>query len=256
MSEQKRSARYPSATWEECKEFLAKLDGLGGNGASLDILAQACGLKNPKTKSFQSKISSSRMFGLIRIKDGTASLTDEGRSLLYPTEPDIRPLELVLFAQPKLYNDLLKAYESKSLPRRDLFENILVKDYGLSDVSKRRAAECFIASAEELGIMENGVVSYDAALDRSTNKPTASISPDSTESQLDVESSDRPLAITADVNPVFTLSIPTADGNGSIEIRIPKSASTNDLLMARGMLDIYLCNNGISTKEGSPVNDL
>ena len=256
MSEQKRSARYPSATWEECKEFLAKLDDLGGNGASLDILAQACGLKNPKTKSFQSKISSSRMFGLIGINDGVTSLTDEGRSLLYPTEPDIRPLELELFARPKLYNDLLKAYEHKSLPRRDLFENILVKDYGLSDISKKRAAECFITSAEELGIIENGIVSYDSALDRSTNKPEVSVTPDSTETQLDVESTDRSLASTADVSPAFTLSIPTADGSASIEIRIPKSASVNDLLMARGMLDVYLSNNGILIKEGSPVHDM
>ena len=254
MSDQKRSARYPSAPWNECIDFIRKLDGLGARPVSLEILSQACGIKNPKTKSFQGKISSARMFGLIDVKSGTVSLSNEGHALLYPTEPDIRPLELELFARPRLYKDLLDTYEGKSLPRRDLFENILVKDYSLSDISKKRAAECFIASAEELGILVNGVISYNNAVDSAETPTTAPASAASIEQQP-ATSTLVPAPETAiDKTPVLTLSIPITTGEGFIEIRIPESAARTDLLMAQGMLNVYLQSKGISSEGGDRVD--
>lgn len=255
MPDQKRSARYPSASWGECVDFIRKLDELGSRPVSLEILAQACGIKNPKTKSFQGKISSARMFGLIDVKDRTVSLSSEGHALLYPTEPDIHPLELELFSRPKLYRDLLDAYEGKSLPRKDLFENILVKNHGLSDISKKRAAECFIAGAEELGIMVNGVISYSDAID-STAAPAAVRS--SSEASNQYVATSIPAAVsetTTERAPIFTLSIPIAAGDGFIEIKIPDSATSADLAMAQGMLNVYMQGKGVSPERSGQMNE-
>lgn len=252
----KRSAHYPSATWTECLELIERLESLGRGGSSIELLAQAFNLKNPKTKSLQSKVSSSRLFGLISIKSGAVTLTEEGYALLHPTVPDVRPLELELFARPKLYKGLLEAYEGKSLPRRDLFENILVKDYGLSDASKTRAAQCFVESSEQLGVLSNGIISYQTACNGCSNvaeEMSNDAEPSDTSGAVSDEHSSEATVVseapTASSTPTFTLNIPVVSGGGYIEIRIPENAQASDLRMAREMLGVYIKSKGIEKEE-------
>ncbi len=241
MSSRERSAAHPSATWSECMTLIKELDSLGKGPVSLEVLASAFNIKNWKTKTFQAKITSARQFGLINLKSGAVSLTDESRALLYPTVPDIRPIELSLFSRPSLYEKLLGSYEGKPLPRRDLFENMLVANYGISDAAKKKAAETFISSAEELGILRNGIVAYEEAVADSNRAPSEPSAPANSQILHDEES--EPIATAPVTNkntkPLFTLSIPVSDGSRSIEIKIPEGASAADLDMAKAMLDVY-----------------
>lgn len=242
MPLRERSMAHPSATWSECMSLIRELDGLGKGAVSLEVLASAFQIKNWKTKSFQSKITSSRQFGLINLKSGAVSLTEDAYTLLHPTVPDIRSAELSLFSRPDLYGKLLSAYEGKSLPRRDLFENILVANYGISDTAKKKAAEVFIASAEELGVLSNGIVSYNNAVAAASDSTPL----ESSDSAAVSDASEAPLEASGTVSipqssqsRSFTLSIPSADGSCSIDISIPDGASADDLDMARDMLEIY-----------------
>lgn len=242
MPLRERSMAHPSATWSECMDLIRELDGLGKGAVSLEVLASAFQIKNWKTKSFQSKITSSKQFGLIDLKSGAVSLTDDGYALLHPTVSNMRPAELSLFSRPDLYRKLLDAYEGKPLPRRDLFENMLVANYGISDAAKKRAAGAFIASAEELGVLSNGIISY--------NNAVAAVSSDSfADNPSEAATTDPSTAMNqpAEVNSStqtprsrsFTLSIPSADGSCSIDIRIPDGVSAEDLEMAKDMIEIY-----------------
>lgn len=245
MAAREKTTVHPSAAWSEAMDLLNKLVSLGERPSAVSILANAYGLKNPKTKSLQSKLTSARLFGLIAIKGGTVELTDEGRAIIHPTQDDTTALKLKQFAKPKLYAALLDAYDGRSLPRIDLFENVLVKEYGISEVSKKRAAQCFIASAEELGIMVNGVLSYKTALSEA-EEPSVAPSPDqSSDDSTGISSSatfaEPPRIPSTSAEPqAMCLSIPISQGNGLIEIKIPKEASLFDLHMAQGMFDVYL----------------
>lgn len=245
MASREKTVIHPSATWSETMDLLDKLVSLGGRPSSVDILASAYGLKNPKTKSFQSKLTSARLFGLVTIKGGTVGLTDEGNALARPTQDDITSLKLGLFVRPKLYAELINAYDGRSLPRIDLFENILVREYGISEVSKKRAAQCFISSAEELGILVNGVISYKATLSESEETRDAMSCSQNTSEPLDTLPSVASAACSQWPSvhvgtPAMCISIPISRGDGSIEIKIPKEASLFDLHMAQGMFDVYL----------------
>lgn len=241
MSSRERSAAHPSATWSECMTLIKELDSLGKGPVSLEVLASAFNIKNWKTKTFQAKITSARQFGLINLKSGAVSLTEESRTLLYPTVPDTRPIELSLFSRPSLYEKLLGSYEGKPLPRRDLFENMLVANYGISDAAKKKAAETFISSAEELGILRNGIVAYEDAVAASNRTPSEPSVP--ADSQVLHDDESEPIAAVTVPNktttPLFTLSIPIAGGPCCIEIKIPEGASAADLDMAKAMLEVY-----------------
>lgn len=245
MASREKTVVHPSATWSDAMDLLDKLASLGGRPSAVSILASAYGLKNPKTKSLQSKLTSARLFGLVTIKGGSVGLTDEGNALVHPTCDDTTSLKLNLFARPKLYAELIDAYDGRSLPRIDLFENILVKEYGISEVSKKRAAQCFIASAEELGVLVNGVVAYKAALTEAEESHSSlapvqdmSVSSEALSTSILPASSHHPSAPMG--SPSMCISIPVSHGDGSIEIKIPKEASLFDLHMAQGMFDVYL----------------
>ena len=254
MASREKTVIHPSATWSETMDLLDKLASLGGRPSAVSILASAYGLKNPKTKSLQSKLTSARLFGLVTIKGGTVGLTDEGNALVHPTCDDTTSLKLSLFARPKLYAELIDAYDGRSLPRIDLFENILVKEYGISEVSKKRAAQCFIASAEELGVLVNGVVVYKTALNEAED---SSVSSDAARDVPEAPVTPSPEVLPAAIqrrpaSPAMCISIPLSTGDDSIEIRIPKEASLFDLHMAQGMFDVYLKSR---EKEGDMMPD-
>lgn len=244
MTPRARSAVHPSATWSECLTLIRELDNLGRGGASLDMLASAFHIKNWKTKTFQSKITSSKLFGLIDIKSGAATLTADGHELLHPTTPDLRPLELELFSRPELYRRLISAYDGKPIPRRELFENILVANYGISDIAKKRAAAAFIASAEELGIIVNGIMSYETALNSSTemNTPYRAIQDESDPVETkDPQASNIPAAHDepSTYPHFFVMTIPVSTGTSCIEIKIPDDATASDLEMAKEIIGVY-----------------
>lgn len=242
MSPRERSTAHPSATWSECLSLIKQLDELGKGPVSLGVLASAFNIKNWKTKTFQSKITSAKQFGLVSIKNGAINLTDDGYSLLHPTQPNMRPAELALFARPSLYGQLLTAYEGKAVPRRDLFENILEANYGISAAAKKKAAETFMTSAEELGILSNGIVAYDDAV-AAANRETAPNESDPVIEQTiaDIPSAATPAPIAAEPATCssFVLRIPISTGAECIEIKIPDGAEPEDLEMAKEMIGVY-----------------
>lgn len=247
MADNDRSSVHPSATWAECVELLHKLDSLGRKPVSVAVLANAFGLKNAKTKSLQAKITASRLFGLITVKSGVIAMTDSGHDILHPTTADIRPLERACFVRPKLYRRLLESFDGKSLPREDLFENILVKEYGLSDISKKRASKCFQESAGELGFLINGVICSDAVDDDGSQAfeegplPESVACVDSQEGpnmRSVAASSPMQFAPSSSAESFISISAPASNG-GLIEIRVPVNAEVADFELAKSLLDVF-----------------
>lgn len=255
MSTGDRSNAHPSATWSECRELIEKLDEFGRKPVSTASLAESFGLKNPKTKSLQTKITSSRLFGLVSVKNGTIALTDSGRDILHPTTVDVRPLERECFARPKLYRELLGCYDGKSLPREDLFENILEREYGISSVSKKRAAMCFKESAEELGFLVNGVILNEGLEEggsqskEDSGEETRAPSGATTELSLENRSIPKANATTSTVSHECYISVP-ATKSGSIEIRLPADASLADCELARQLLEVLIKKKKDETEGG------
>lgn len=259
MAVSERSSIHPSATWAECIELINKLDSLGRKPVSNSVLAEAFGLKNPKTKSLQAKITSSRLFGLITVKNGAIALTDSGHDILHPTTSNVRPLEQDCFIRPALYSKLLEAFDGKSLPREDLFENILVKEYGLSEISKKRAAKCFKESAEELGFLVNGVVYSKGVQDdgQLANEESSSVKTDvSSESDAVSRAVGAPapaqLLSSGSDESSFTISAPVQAG-GMIEIRVPVNAEASDFELAKDLLDVFEKRKRSAREEGGSI---
>lgn len=255
-----RSVVHPSATWSECMELMERLDSLGRKPVATAVLAEAFGLKNPKTRSLQAKITSSRLFGLITVKNGVIAIADAGRDILHPTTTDLRPLERECFVRPKLYRDLLETFDGKSLPREDLFENILAREYGLSDISKKRAAKCFRDSAEELGFLVNGVIYNEPVKDEMGLPDDNSLlndcdTPCERHETLQVEETpsvpSRPSPTSgADAASSYSITAPALNG-GFIEIRVPKDAEAADFELAKQLLDVF--KNRAETERGDSV---
>lgn len=243
-----KSRPYPATTWSDCKALLERIRSLGVDAVSADALASEYGLSSSRTKSFQYRISTAKQYGLIDIRSQTISVTEAGRDILYPVEEDVRLLELRCFVNPLLNKMLVQKFDSKSLPRTDLLENTLVKECGVVEGAKKRAAECFISSAKELGILSGGVLCYARELERheSTESGLGSSS-HSSRSRFDSSAegaSDPPRAVleprpSASSPGAVVQEIPLASG-GVLEFSIPVTATRDELLLARDIFDIIL----------------
>lgn len=166
---------YPSITWEECVEFARNIDSFKLKSVSYAEAAKKYNINNPQTRSFMSKISTSKQFGIITTSQNTIQLTDTCRRLLYPTDKDIREIKLACFSLPPLYNKLIAAYDGKALPSENILSNVLMAEHGIARSAKDVAAKCFIQSAEQLEILKGGVLGYADSLHNTSDVEVLSI---------------------------------------------------------------------------------
>lgn len=248
MTLREKSALYPKATWNDCVEFVKVISGFNLKSVSYQEVAKKYGLSSPSTKSFTSRISTGKQFGLITTSGGdTIQLTDTCKRLLFPTGEDMRPIQLACFAMPPLYNKLIAAYDGKAIPSQDLLANILMNNHRIQPSVKDFAAKCFIESANQLDLIKGGVLCYS---DTATPTPTPEQT-EPTEAQASISdtaspapipsaplSAAQPLSTEGDAD-YITQSIPVASGKIARFV-VPVDATEDDLLLLRDMFDVLL----------------
>lgn len=159
-----KSKEYPAVTLEQAINFVKKFkDYPVSKPISYDVAAKECGV-SLSTKSFRYTISSAKQFGLISTSTGlTFTLLDPAYRLVRPTESEatLKALKIECFSSPKLYAELIPDFNGKSLPSIVTLENLLVNYHQILPAAAKCAAQKFIDSATELGIVQNGVLCFD-----------------------------------------------------------------------------------------------
>lgn len=249
MALREKSAIYPRVTWNDCLGFVQTIAAFNLKSISYMEVAKKYGLQNPTAKSFTSRISTSKQFGLITTSGGdTIQLTDICKRLLFPTGEDMRPIELSCFALPPLYSKLIAAYDGKAVPSQDILANILMSNHRIQPSVKDSAAKCFIESATQLDLIRGGVLCYSEATAGSSQSQPAPIESPALENDESVPTSITSLAaspMTSALIPMendadyISQAIPVASGKIARFI-IPVDSTADDLLLLRDMFDVLL----------------
>ena len=147
---------------------------------------------------------------------------------------------------PPLYTKLIATYDGKAIPNKDLLANILMNDHKIQKSVKDQAAQLFIESAEQLGLIKGGILRYSDA----ENEPEEPAVKQSITEEADVSAqvvaSPTPSSVAQVVQvPIpgeadyITQAIPFASGKIARFI-IPVDATEDDLLLLHDMLDVLL----------------
>ena len=247
MGTREKSALYPNATWEDCLDFIRTIDSFKLKSVSYVEVAKRYGLSSTTTKSFTSKISSSKQYGLITTSNGnTIQLTENSMKLLYPTGNDSRELELECFSSPPIYAKLIEVYDGKAIPSENLLGNVLMNDYKIARSVKDRAARCFIQSATQLGIVQGGVLTYSDSFEYKSDNSTAK---NRLSGQMANEPDDIPVtpitnkyltSSSGDIeNEYISQSLPMQSGKVA-KLIIPMDADEDSLLLLKDMFEAIL----------------
>lgn len=239
-----KSALYPKSTWNDCLEFVKTVSEFNLKSVSYAEVAKKYGLNNPAAKSFTSKVSTCKQFGLITTSGGnTIQLTDTCKRILYPTGENVNSIAKACFCLPPLYTKLIAAYDGKAVPNKELLSNILMNDHKIQKSVKDVAAQAFVESAEQLGLIKGGVLCYsedDTAMDdkkeicqdvENSNNETISNAP--------LKIQDAKTTSMSNESDYITQSIPFESGKIAKFI-IPIDATEDDLLLLRDMFDVIL----------------
>lgn len=159
-----KSKEYPAASLKQTIEFVEIFKNYPHNKPiAYELAAKECGVSS-STKSFRYTISAAKQFGLISTSTGqTFTLLESAYRLIRPTESEaaLRALKIECFSTPKLYAELISEYAGKSLPSVGTIENLLVNYYQILPSTAKVAAQKFVESATEIGLVQNGVLSMD-----------------------------------------------------------------------------------------------
>jgi hypothetical protein len=123
------------------------------------------GYSSIKTQTFSARLSAARQFGLLALRDGNYHLTALARAVLHPIEAaELPALRVRAFLHPPLYAELVEKLGGKKVPEAAGLANWLYHHHGITASAKETAAEAFLATAREVGALdEAGVLRVDAA---------------------------------------------------------------------------------------------
>jgi hypothetical protein len=246
MVQKIKSSMYPSVTWNEGYEFVKAVDTFKLSAVASVEVAKKYGLTSATTNSHRARISTAKQFGLITISNNTLQLTDTCKRILYPTGEDIRNVVLACFSMPPLYAKLIATYDGKALPTQEILGNILMSTHRITKVAKDTAAKCFLESANELGLIQGGVLSFtgsesvvparhDENPEEKSGETTAQNQDDSEQfGETSFDDSKR-----QSCNNYISQTVPMASGTVA-KIVIPEDADESSLLLLKDMFDAVL----------------
>ena len=240
-----RSAMYPSVTWQECEEFIKRIDKYNGK-VTYDTVAQDYGLKNASAKSFAYKISTARQFGLVKTTGGSViELTELAKSYLYPINGYVQDeIKVKCFQTPPLYAKLIERFNGKAIPNESSLANLLMQSFGIVKTVKDTAAKCFILNAEQMGACVNGVLScgivesVSESADNANSETLVQVNQTVVEQPL-VSSEIEPIPKVKQEKEYIQQNYETESGKLA-QIIIPKDATQDDLAAISDMLDILI----------------
>jgi hypothetical protein len=156
VGHRRRSARYPAASLSQTIAFVRGIEARRTDGTTAEAIARATGYRNIRTRSFSARLSSARQFGLLGMHRGIYTLTERGRALAKPTEADDKgSLMLQAFLAPPLYAELALSLAGRPLPDAAALASRLERGHEIAPAARERAAEVFLASAREAGVVDS-----------------------------------------------------------------------------------------------------
>lgn len=229
-----KSKQHPNATWNDCIEFIKKVDSKRLSKVSYNTMAEDYGLKTYTTKSFTQKVSTSKQFGLIETSNLTIQLTDTAKKILYPiSEPQVEKITVECFSRPALYKQLIEKYDGKAIPDVNILSNILFNEFDITKAAKDNAAKVFIQNAEMMGVLKGGVLCYQQNEEKTEeikveeNEEITEEKEDGIEEKKKNEEKN---------NLYFTINIPTKTGNPA-QIQIPYDLEDDEAELVKNMLN-------------------
>ena len=172
-----RSARYPGVSLADALELARLVDDRGLDGLTSAEIAAAAGYKNIKTNTFSSRLSATRQFGLLGLREERYELTPLARSLLHPSDSaQVGRLRREAFLTAPLYAELTVRLAGKKVPDATILANLLYHHHQITPSAKGPAAEAFLESARFAGLIGgDGILQADGAVVASS--PTPSVVP-------------------------------------------------------------------------------
>lgn len=236
-----RSPLYPVFSINETLNFVQEIVKIGGKKVSVETVATVIGM-SIKTNSFKSKISTAKQFGLIRGSGGAVELTDLAKRIVYAVSDYDKQKTLVeCFLSAPLYRKIAERYENQAVPPVDKLGNILLLEYGVTKSAKDTAAGKFIESAEQIGILKNGIIFLDA--DEDFESPP--VPPESSDLDSVAPVQQSKAAPPPQEESGYRFTIPTLSGSMA-HIIIPQDVTEKDLdfitLYIQNMLPTFISN--------------
>ncbi|WP_152052962.1 hypothetical protein [Tautonia marina] len=160
-----RSARYPGAPLSEAIELARFVDDQGLDGTSAEAIAASLGFESIKTRTFSTRLSAARQFGLLTLEGSGYRLSPLSRAILHPVDPaDLPRLYREALKTPPLYADLLVRLADRRMPDPERLANLLYHSYQITASAKLAAAESFVESARFAGALgDDGILRPDGA---------------------------------------------------------------------------------------------
>lgn len=245
VSTKERSALYPSYTINESIELVSVVNKIGGKLVALSRIADELKV-SVSTNSFKAKISTCRQFGLLKIvSSSTMQLTDLAKKIVFPTSDHDKATAITqAFMSAPLYQKLCQRFENQALPSKERLSNILLQEYGITKAAKDVAAEEFLLSAEQVGILRNGVLLLEEESDCETTNETQVSKIPETESN-EQQSNARNDQTRTSISNGFRFEIPTLSG-AVAQFIIPHEATIKDLnfieTYIKTMMPVFIAN--------------
>jgi len=157
-----RSTAYPGITLEKAIEATKQLrDNLGMTPFSRDSAATALGYKAVSGASVQ-KVSACVHFGLLTRKGNAYTQSELANQMFRYVDDEERVAAIKAAVQtPSLYSKLISEYDGKALPK--MLDNILVRNYGITERVAKDVANIFEKSVLFAGLLQNGIITADAS---------------------------------------------------------------------------------------------
>ncbi|WP_099467430.1 hypothetical protein [Konateibacter massiliensis] len=246
MSEREKSAMYPSASWNDCLDFIKIIDSFRAKSVAYVAVAESYGLKSITTKSFTSKIGTAKQFGLITTGNSTIQLTDNANKILYPIDDtSVKKIALECFGQAPLYSRLIEIYNGKALPSVAVLANILMTSFKITKSAKDMAAKIFYENCEQLELIRAGVLEYNLANEiviedkKDVLLSSPLCSEEVIQKELPIKQEYESKEDTLDKNEYIIQKYPVDSGKVA-QIIIPIDSTEDDLWAIRDMFDVIM----------------
>lgn len=159
--ELRRSASYPGITVLKAYEFAAKINDQFSTVAEVkrEEIATALGIG---AGSIVREIAACVQYGLLNknTSEGKYKLSKRFEDIFRPESEKDKKLNLIAaFGSPNLFQELITKFDNNIIPNE--LSNTLIKHHGITEAASKAAAETFLESGKEVGVIsENRVLKY------------------------------------------------------------------------------------------------
>lgn len=146
------SFSYPYFNLESSIDVAKAIQEQGGGICTSQQLAAFLDYKNVRSGTFVTRVSSARLFGLIKGKSDALSITERAMKIIYPVMPeDVAQAKVAAFLNVPLYSELFSRFKGVNLPLEAGLKNLFENTYTISKDRVNPALRVFKESARQAG---------------------------------------------------------------------------------------------------------